>query len=249
MKIQIMSDLHLEFGPFNPPATAADLVILAGDVHVKQHAIKWAKAHFSCPVVYVTGNHEHWGNSLGRTPRKLKEAAEGSNVHVLHNQSFEMPGLRVLGATLWTDYRLTGNQPLAEWDGAQRMNDFTRIRHHTFSRLKPHHLLAEHAASRSFLAEALDTPFEGKTIVVTHHAPCGLSIPERFMGANNHLPASYASNLEHMLGGDRVGHWIHGHVHDSYDYDLYGTRVICNPRGYAPSHLNENFNPALVIEV
>ena len=135
VKIQIMSDLHLEFGEFAPPKTDADLVILAGDIHVKQHAIVWAQVHFDCPVVYVCGNHEHYGSSLGRTPRKLKEAAAGSNVHILHNEAFILDGVRVLGSTLWTDYRQTGNQPLAEWDASQTMTDFKQIRTKAFTRL------------------------------------------------------------------------------------------------------------------
>jgi hypothetical protein len=45
--------------------------------------------------------------------------------------------------------------------------------------------------------------------------------------------------------------WIHGHTHDSFDYRLNGTRVLCNPRGYARDGVNENpmFDPQLVIEV
>jgi predicted phosphodiesterase len=244
-----MSDLHLEFGSFMPAATDADLVILAGDIHVKQHGITWAREHFKCPVALVAGNHEHYGNSLGRTPRKLKEAAAGSNVHVLHNEALVLDRVRILGATLWTDYRQTGNQPLAQWDASRVMNDFKKIRTETFSRLKPHHLLAEHAAARMFLEQALDTPFDGKTIVVTHHAPSGQSIHPRFRDRVSHLDASYASNLEHMAGGDRVAVWVHGHTHDSFDYDLAGMRVICNPRGYAPGHLNEEFNPGLIVEL
>ncbi|MCY1376215.1 hypothetical protein D9M69_636870 [compost metagenome] len=34
--------------------------------------------------------------------------------------------------------------------------------------------------------------------------------------------------------------WVHGHTHDSFDYMLHGTRVACNPRGYAKNGVNEN---------
>ena len=34
-----------------------------------------------------------------------------------------------------------------------------------------------------------------------------------------------------MLDGSRAQLWIHGHTHDSFDYVVNGTRVVCNPRG------------------
>lgn len=250
MKIHLLSDLHLEFGGFTPPATDADLVILAGDIHVKQHALAWAREHFKVPVVYVPGNHEHYGSSLGRTPRKLKEKALGSHVHVLDNDIFVLGDVRVLGTTLWTDYRLTGNQPLAEVDALLRMSDFKAIRNRTFGRLRPFHVLAEHAQARIFLQTALATPFAGKTVVVTHHAPLPQAITAQHQDkAGSHLSASYASDLERLMGAEQVALWAFGHTHSTVDLDCYGTRVISNPRGYSPNHLNPDFNPALVIEI
>ncbi len=59
MKIRLYSDLHLEFGPFDPPDAAADLVVLAGDIHVGVKGVEWAlEQKFGCPVLYVLGNHE-----------------------------------------------------------------------------------------------------------------------------------------------------------------------------------------------
>lgn len=249
MKIQILSDLHLEFETMVPEKPQVDFVILAGDIHMKHHGVSWAKKHFSCPVVYVAGNHEHYGNSLGRTPRKMKEAAEGSNVHVLHNESLILDGVRILGATLWTDYRLTGNQPLAQFDAMQIITDFKSIRTRSFQKIRPWDVLEEHMAARRFLEDTLATPFTGKTVVVTHHAPSIRSIHERYRGDKGHLSASYASDMERFLGDASAALWVHGHTHDSFDYDAYGTRVVCNPRGYAPKDLNPEFDSGLVIEI
>jgi len=63
------------------------------------------------------------------------------------------------------------------------------------------------------------------------------------------LNASYASRLDHLLGGDRVVAWMHGHTHDSFDYDMYGTRVVCNPRGYEQLDLNPEFDGGMLIQV
>jgi hypothetical protein len=48
-----------------------------------------------------------------------------------------------------------------------------------------------------------------------------------------------------------VGRWIHRHTHDSFDDRLRGTRVVCNPRGYAKTGVNENarFDPQCTVEV
>ncbi|MFZ1641033.1 MAG: hypothetical protein WAV07_06250 [Candidatus Contendobacter sp.] len=61
------------------------------------------------------------------------------------------------------------------------------------------------------------------------------------------MSPAFVSNLEDLLGPARL--WIHGHTHDTFDYLVADTQVLCNPRGYAPFELNPAFNPALVIEV
>ena len=251
MKLLILSDLHNEFQPFEPVETDADVVVLAGDIGTKARAVQWASGAFgSLPVVMVAGNHDLWGSSIPRGYEKMREAARGTNVHFLQDETVVIEGVRFLGCTLWTDYRLTGNQPLAMWDARQRMtNDFRKIRNAAYGRSSPAYMRDQYAKSLQFLAEQLDAPFAGQTVVVTHHAPTGASIPKRFRAqTQSHLNAAYASNLEHMMG-EAVQLWVHGHTHDSVDVDIAGTRVACNPRGYAPDDLNPDFVPGLVVEV
>ena len=251
-RLHILSDLHNEFQPFEPVTTDADVVILAGDIATKARAVQWAASAFgSLPVVLVAGNHDLWGSSIPRGYEKMREAARGTNVHVLQNEQVVIAGTRFLGCTLWTDYRLTGNQPLAMWDARQRMTrDFKKIRNPVFGRTSPAFMRDEHVKSIRFLTEQLAQPFPGKTVVVTHHAPTGASITEQFRAdGQSHLNAAYASNLEQMMGGDAVQLWAHGHTHSNVDVEIAGTRVICNPRGYAPNDLNPNFRPGLVVDV
>jgi hypothetical protein len=66
---------------------------------------------------------------------------------------------------------------------------------------------------------------------------------------NDPLTAAYASNLEPMIERFQLHLWVHGHLHNSTDCKIGLTRVVCNPRGYAPSALNPQFDPELVIEV
>ncbi len=72
-------------------------------------------------------------------------------------------------------------------------------------------------------------------------------MPDRFK--NDLISAAYASHLDALVEQSGAALWIHGHTHDSFDYFIGGTRVICNPRGYFGYELNPDFNPGLVIDV
>lgn len=250
MKILVLSDLHLEFAPLELPPSDADLVILAGDIHTKRRSIKWADNTFNVPVVLVPGNHEYWGENLTLLPEKLKNLANGTRVKVLNRDAFFIEGIRILGGTCWTDYSLSANAPLAMWQARQVMRDFKKIREgSSYRKLIPEDLRADNAKFRNWLRTQLALPFKGKTVVVTHHAPSSLSIPQRYLERDSLLleSASYASSLEHEMEG--VDLWIHGHTHFSRDYLVKGTRVVCNPRGYAGLELNPDFDPQLVLNI
>jgi len=96
-----------------------------------------------------------------------------------------------------------------------------------------------HTASRDWLATMLSEPFDGTVVVVTHHVPSSQSVHPWY--ASDLLTPAFASNLKDLMGGDRVALWIHGHMYESYDYEIYGSREVCNPRGYAPKALNPDF--------
>ncbi len=114
------------------------------------------------------------------------------------------------------------------------MTDFSIIQNHGQC-YTPEDAIQLHTASRDWLAVMLAEPFGGKTVVVTHHAPSSRSVHP-----------VYAQDL---MDGDRVTLWQHGHMHESFDYDVYGTRLICNPRGYSPEALNPDFRPDFVVKV
>ena len=96
-------------------------------------------------------------------------------------------------------------------------------------------LFRRHAA---WLEGSLAKVHAGPTVVITHHAPSQMSIHPRFAGSL--LNACFVSAAERLIDGGRARLWIHGHTHDSFDYFLNGTRVVCNPRGYAKNGMNEN---------
>jgi predicted phosphodiesterase len=247
MKLHILSDIHLEFAPFDPPSTDADVVVLAGDIGLGTHAVEWAAVTFPQPVLYVPGNHEYYGGHLKNTLVKMKRMAEGTQVRVLDSEAVVMGDVRFLAATLWTDFMLTRNPMLAQHEAEACMTDYRRIRTAAYRRLRARDTQREHLAARRFLEHALAQPFEGRTVVVTHHAPSDRSISTRFRGPSQ-LNAAYASDLDALMG-PAVALWVHGHTHESLDYRLTQTRVVCNPRGYIPIEPNAAFAPGLLVEV
>jgi predicted phosphodiesterase len=108
MRLHILGDLHLEFGPAKIPATDADVVVLAGDIHLGREGRKWAGNQFPAkPVIYVLGNHEFYRHSLPELTETLKRETDGSQIHLLENRVVEIKGYTFLGCTLWTDFRLS----------------------------------------------------------------------------------------------------------------------------------------------
>ncbi len=254
MKLHILSDLHLGVQGMARPRTDADVVVLAGDIARPREAVAWALG-FEQPVLYVPGNHEFYGGSIGETTRELSRLCAGTHVRVLDNGTTVLGGVRFLGTTLWTDFRLRGDgerQAEAMAEAQRFMRDFSRIRSGLAPGgplLTPQDTAELFAANAAWIAEELSKPHAGPTVLITHHAPSPRSIHPRF--ADSSLNACFVSAGEHLVRASRAQLWIHGHTHDSFDYRLDGTRVVCNPRGYAKDGVNENpcFDPCLTIEV
>ena len=253
MKLNILSDLHLGFGAMERPVNEADVVVLAGDISRPLEAAVWA-LRLEKPVLYVLGNHEFYGSSIDGAAQELKRLCAGTHVHVLDDSEVVIDNVRFLGSTLWTDFELF-NAPhmrMAAMDEAQRcLRDFSRIRAREaatdlFTPADAVRLFRRHA---EWLDGRLQARHAGPTVAITHHAPSPLSIHPRF--ADSLLNAGFVSDAQHLLGADRASLWIHGHTHDSFDYRFKGTRVVCNPRGYARAGVNENplFDPDFIVEV
>lgn len=276
MKVAIWSDLHLEFdrdeferaGPdgddarfefyLQPPQPDADVLVLAGDIHTGTSGIDWASRNFRIPTVVVPGNREFYTwDEMSETTDKIRQAARTASRKVifLENEVWtyrtpEGEDIRFLGTALWTDFALYDDPAISMADAQQRINDFRLIRIQDGQKLRalaPADTVRMHEAARAFLESELAKPFDGKTVVVTHHAPSPRSIDRKYEGSL--LNPAFASNLEDLIERYQPELWVHGHMHDSFDYRIGKTRVICNPRGYNPFELNPSFDPALTVEI
>lgn len=261
MKIRVLSDLHLEHHmPPSIPRVPADLVILAGDIANGRDGIDWAARTFDCPVVYVPGNHEYYDSSFERAAALMAEAAAAHHgIHLLDSTvaTFALPHqrpVRVLGATWWADYTLFGRErrDAAMAACANVMLDHRLIqteRDGAVRRFAPADALALHEAASAWLAHELDQPFDGHTIVVTHHAPDLGSLDPRY--AHDLASAGFVSRRPDLVA--RADLWVHGHTHTSFDYWIDDSRVLCNPRGYVRrgdgALENPRFDWGCVVEV
>jgi len=252
MRIWLFSDLHLEHADLEEPLVIpeADVCIVAGDLcRGSDKGVRWLAQHIvhAMPCIYVAGNHEFYKGAIREGLAAGRAAAQGlANVHFLENDFVIIDGVRFIGATLWTDYRIEGHQLLAMAHARDRMNDYRAIavQKTSWQRFVPEAAYRMHQTSRNFIETALEAdPIP--TVVVTHHLPHADSIPERFNG--DLLNAAYASDLTETIEAGSPALWVHGHTHDSCDYRIASTRVIANPRGYG----NENrfFNPGLVMSI
>jgi predicted phosphodiesterase len=268
MRALILSDLHLEFGTSLtlPPGLEYDVVMLAGDISSPGHkAVEWAKRESTFagkPVVYVAGNHEFYNApEFDHEMAEMSRAAEGSSVHLLNRSSVVIGGVRFLGCMLWTDFQLpvrVGDKldtdvGLALKVANQALNDFRLIKTVDYRedkrRLTAEDTLAMHRVDRDWLQRALEEPFDGPTVVVTHHAPSSGSVAARYAGGA--LTPAFASELPPAFFDVPVL-WVHGHTHTTADYGLGSCRVVSNPRGYRmkdSSFENSRFDPRLAIEL
>ena len=203
------------------------------------------------PVIYVLGNHEYYhpGRDMlvNRELAQRAAARTEGRVRVLDDSAVDIGGVRFIGSTLWYDLEIFGadDESMAHsWAGADRLTD-SRFLYDSVKRWTPGHARRQHLQSRAWLDQELAASAL-PTVVVTHHAPHRGSIAERF--ARDYVTAGFASDLSDMIERHQPALWVHGHMHDSFDYRVGKTRVLCNPKGYGREN-EAGFDPAMVIEV
>jgi predicted phosphodiesterase len=277
MFVRLLSDLHLEFGDFDPPVVENEsetVLVLAGDIGVAESPrtigpfIHRMAKRFRA-VVYIMGNHEHYHCSFLRTPEKVRKAISEwatqeqdfpnevgipSNVHFVNNEVVEVDNVAFICATLWSNFR---KSDIAMWDARQGINDFKQIRMGVPTmpyarKFVPMDALMEFNTSKQFIFDKIKEHKDigKKVFVVTHFAPSELSILPQFRNAaDERTNPYYASELGNEITEACPNVWVHGHTHVNLDYMIHETRIVCNPRGYYKREPNPDFNPTLLIEI
>jgi predicted phosphodiesterase len=269
MKIQLLSDLHLEVHPhFVPqPAPGADLLVLAGDIGSYQSGSLLADADFGLarfsplqgwptPVLFLPGNHEYDGLDFDAAHARLRATCERLGMVWLERETVVLAGVRFVGTTLWSDFDAlapapgtpgaTVAQQLRARDKAFRAANYYLRKNSSLRAGMP--MLAAELREQGLLCQqwlraALDLPHAGPTVVVTHFAPCLRSADPRYGLTPG--TAGFCNALDGLL--QRADLWLHGHLHAPSDYVHNGCRVVANPLGYARKGEQSAFQPAASI--
>ena len=193
------------------------------------------------PVVLVARNHQFFTHELNDTRAELAtRAASIPDVYFLDNQAVEIDGVTFLGSTLWSNFDRAHAALMKK--STSMMADYAVIADRTDQRkrLRPERILKEHQHSIAFLERELRARDPSRTVVVTRHAPSLRST--RSKGEDwEHL---YGSDCDALIEDCGPALWIHGHVHESFNYRIGSTTVACNPRGYVRYGENSRFDPA-----
>jgi hypothetical protein len=271
VKIQLMSDLHLEGHPaFLPrPAPGAELLVLAGDIGSYQRGSQLADEDFGLarvsprhgwpgPVLYVPGNHEYDFLDFDATHARLRETCERLGITWLEREVVRFGDLRFVGTTLWADFDALALRPGQPEPGLQellkqRQKAFRAANFYLEKAAAWRHgepMLAEGwreqaLACQAWLREALAQPFAGRTVVVTHFAPSLRSADPRY--GVNPAAAGFCNSLQDLMA--QAQWWLHGHLHCQHDYVEAGCRVVANTLGYARKGEQEGFREQLVLDL
>lgn len=264
MKIQVVSDLHLEFSDINiQNAGDTDVLILSGDIMVaskvnkpeSQIGIRFRdflkRVSFQFPhVVYVAGNHEFYdsGKFFGGIDELRKACAVHSNVYFLERDTKVIDDIVFVGGTLWTD--MNKFDPLTLHAVRDMMNDYRATVNDQagYRKLKPADTAERHRQTREYIELIARENRDATVVVVGHHSPSYQSIHPIY--ASEHIMnGAYHSDLSNiMLDNPNIKLWTHGHTHFPFDYQIGETRVVCNPRGY-DGHEDTGWNPNKIIEI
>lgn len=253
MKLQIVSDLHLrpQYG-FTLPATDADLIVLAGDIGRGLAGVEWAMAEaqrLEKPAVYVFGNHEFFTHAFPDLLDEAKQLTDGSDVHILENDMLTFGDVRILGCTLWTDFLLFGAAQEAESKAAVEavLYDYKLIKDSNGEPLRANQTQQQHYQSRQWLETQLAQPWDGKTVVVTHHVPCWEGSHPHF---DSLLTTGFTSDLKPLMEAETIDLWVCGHSHANVDMHFGRTRLFSNQRGYPGEDVpGPAFDPKKIVQL
>ena len=258
MKLQLLSDLHLETEAFDPvPAPGAEVLVLAGDIDAT-----WAGlarfAQWPVPVLFVPGNHEFDGREVDDVVPALRQACARQGIRLLHRESLVLDAadgrrVRFTGVVRWSDFDLFG---AAERERAMRAAGyFLRLMEATRQGqpFDAQAVRAEGLADRAWLEAELQQVPQGRwdrTVVVTHFAPSLRSADPRY--GRQPGTASFCNADDDLIG--RADLWLHGHLHCRHDYAVSRAgrapvRVVCQARGLVDKGEAEGLDPQRLFDV
>ncbi len=271
VKIQLLSDLHLETHPHwqAVPLPGADLLVLAGDIGSYQAGsalletgeddfglvrfsplpVAQGGSAWPTPVLFVPGNHEYDSFDFDEAHQRLRQTCERLGITWLERETWQWRGVRFVGTTLWTDFEALpdGTKAKQQEKAYRAANYYLRTTGTTWQGqpMLAEQVKAQGLVCQAWLREHLAQPFDGPTVVVTHFAPTLISADPRYGITPG--TAGFCNALDALLPGVDV--WLHGHLHCAVRAVQSGCRIVANPLGYARKDEQKSYAPDLLIEV
>lgn len=256
MELNIISDLHIEFGEYKHIATAEN-VIICGDISGDaDKSLEWIKENYKeqkCRIFWIYGNHEFYRHKTFQTSVDyIKKKIEQDkylweHVILLDNNILEWEGVTFIGSTLWTDFSKNIINKIAAGEG---MNDYKYIKSSkdgkNYGKLRPDTTEDKFYENLRYIEDNIKD--KKKVVIITHHGPSYRSVPNMFK--TSRLNSAYVTDLEEFIeNNQQIKLWCHGHTHTNFDYKIGETRIICNPRGYKSSDENEEYDENLIVDL
>ena len=276
MKLQLLSDLHLETHPHwrATPATGADLLVLAGDIGSYQTGSLLQDTDFGLgqfspqqgwptPVLFVPGNHEYDALDFDQTHARLRQTCERLGITWLEREVLELGGVRFIGTTLWTDFDalVPATDPAADHQPQPTLGQVLKARDKAFRAAnfylrktggtrQGEPLLAEGIRAQGLDCQAWLRAALAQPFagntVVVTHFAPSLRSADPRYGCTPGT-AGFCNALDDLLPQAQL--WLHGHLHCAHDYIHHGCRVVANPLGYQRKGEQDAFLPQLLIEI
>jgi predicted phosphodiesterase len=244
MRIQVISDIHAEFHQDSGKQfvteylrpKGVDVLVLAGDAGVGRslgYSLKLLSKHYANAVVlYVPGNHDFYNSGFIHVLRELRMLESSiDNLFVLNNKMMNINGINFVGSPMWFKQKKNYKKY------TDMINDFSLITNFEDKVFK------ENKKALKFLRWHVNSD----SVVITHHVPTPKSTPDRYVG--DPINMFFTCDMEELIRERKPKLWVHGHTHDSFNYMLGKTHIVCNPLGYVGRQVNAEFIPNMMIDL
>ena len=260
LRIQFVSDLHLEFEQNrqwleeNPLEVTGDILLIAGDTAYldvpesgrdtySQYAFwDWASEHYK-QVIVCLGNHDFYGYyDLATMPDGYCKQIR-HNVHAYYNKVISLGDVDIIVSTLWSFI-----EPFDAYQTEKGVSDFYRILYNGH-RLTADDFNAEHERCFDFIRKAVKESKAKTKIVLTHHVPTQQCTAEEFRGST--INGAFTVELGNYIADSDIDYWIYGHSHRNIDAHIGKTKIFSNQLGYIShgEYLRNGFNERKYIQV
>jgi len=242
MKIQVVSDIHLEhrntlpdiFTKNDYPKT--DYLFLCGDIGVPVKNPELWKTFIDTMskkfkrVIYVCGNHEFYGSNIHETTLFIRNYFDlYDNIVLLEpGKVIQIEDFLIIGATLWSEIDLSTGLLLS---------DIRNIYNKDNEKLKMNDINKLHQEHKEWLETMLNMCNEQhiKSIVVTHYVPSFNLIHEKYLGLDHKkYIKGYASHCDDLVSKSNL--WLFGHSHKYIKKIIGNCLCYANPYGYINEH-------------